>query len=107
MSIENTQVIDIISSAPDGSSTTLTATDHLEWGGREHLMAIQEKLNAYLAFIESGEIFDSYPIAKGTELRIEVVCKYEPDEEGRKFLALCGDAILNAGFSFGYRVHEI
>ncbi|MBK7685679.1 MAG: hypothetical protein IPJ25_06405 [Rhodocyclaceae bacterium] len=107
MSIEDAQVIDIISSAPDGSFTTLTATDHLDWGSREHLMMLQEKLNAYLAFIESGEIFDSYPKAKGTKLKLEVVCKYEPDEEGSKFLALCGDAILNAGFSFGYRVDEI
>ena len=107
MSIEDTQVIDIISSAPDGSSATLTATDHLEWGSREHLMMIQEKLNSYLAFIESGEIFNSYPQAKGKDLILEVVCKYEPDEEGKKFLALCGEAISNAGFSFGHRVHEI
>jgi hypothetical protein len=107
MSIEDTQVIDIISSAADGGSVTLTATDHLEWGNREHLMMIQDKLNAYLAFMESGEIFDTYPKAKGKELKLEVVCKYEPDEEGKKFLTLCGEVISNAGFSFRYRVHEI
>lgn len=65
MSIEDSKVIDIIGMAPDGSFVTLTATDHLEWGTREHLMMIQEKLNSYLAFIESGELFDTYPNAKG------------------------------------------
>ena len=107
MSIEDAQVIDIISSDPDGNSVTLTATDHLEWGSREHLMLIQDKLNAYLAFIESGEIFTAYPKASGKELKLEVVCKYEPDMEGKKFFALCTEAISNAGFSFAYRVHKI
>jgi hypothetical protein len=107
MSIEDTQVIDIISTAPDGSVVTLSATDHLEWSGSEHLMLIQDKLNSYLAFIESGEVFDSYPNAKEKELKIEIICKFEPDEEGKKFLTMCGEIITNAGFSFGYRVHEL
>jgi hypothetical protein len=107
MSIEDTQVIDIISTDPNAEEVVLTATDHLEWGGKEHLMTLQDKLNAYIAFIESGEIFESYPNAKGKKLKIDVVCKYQPDEEGRKFLAQCGEAVENAGFGFGYRVHEI
>jgi len=45
MSIEEAKVIDIISTAKDGSSVTLTATDHLEWDGKDHLLMIQEKIN--------------------------------------------------------------
>jgi hypothetical protein len=107
MSIEDTQVIDIISMSKDGSSVTLTATDHLDWGGKEHLMMIQDKLNSYLSFVESGEIFESYPNAKGKELIIDIVCKYTPDEEGVRFLGLCQEAIEKAGFSFSYKVNEI
>jgi hypothetical protein len=107
MSIEESQVIDIISTAKDGSSVTLTATDHLEWGGKEHLMMIQEKLNSYLAFVEGGEVFESYPDAKGKEIKIDIVCKFHPDEEGVKFLGLCQEAIENAGFLFCYKVNEI
>ena len=105
MSIEDTQVIDFISKDPKSDEVVLTATDHLEWGESEHLMNLQDKLNAYLAFIESGEIFESNPDAKGKKLKIDLVCKYPPDEEGRKFLDLCGEAVENAGF--GFRVHEI
>lgn len=104
MSIEESGVIDIISSEKDGSAVTLTATDHLEWGDGEHLMKVQEKLNSYLAFVESGEVFDAYPNAKGKEIRFEVVCKYNPDEEGAKFLSMCQQIIGEAGYCFSYRV---
>jgi hypothetical protein len=106
MSIEESHVIDLISTAKDGSSVILTATDHLEWGDTSHLLRIQEKLNSYLAFIESSEIFKSYPNAKGKEIKIDIVFKYHPDEEGVKFLALCQETIENAGFAFCYKVTE-
>jgi hypothetical protein len=107
MSIENAKVVDFIGTEPDSGYVTLTATDHLEWGDRDHLMKLQDKINSYLAFIESGEIFDSYPNAKGKQLKLDVVCKYEPDEEAKVFFARCKEVITNAGFEFGYRVHQI
>ena len=84
----------------------MSATDHLEWGNGEHLLAIQEKLNCYLSFIESGEIFESYPKAKNNELKIELVCKYEPDHDGIQFLQKCTEVIAGAGLVFNYAVHK-
>src|SRR5690606_21130206 len=107
MSIEDTQVIDFISARPNSGEVVLTVTDHLEWGESQHLVMLQDKLNSYLAFIESGEILECYPNAKGSKLRIEVVCKFPPDEEGRNFLGRAGEVVNKAGFVFGYRVHEI
>lgn len=107
MSIEDTQIVDFISTDPISGDVVLTATDHLEWGDRHHLMALQDKLNSYLAFIESGEVYESYPNAEGKKLRIEVICKCPPDEEGKSFLGRAGEVIGRAGFGFGYRVHEI
>ena len=105
MTIEDAQVIDIISTPKDGNGVTLTATDHLEWGDREHLMMLQDKLNSYLSFIESGEIYEQCPNFTGNKIIIDLVCKYPPDEEGVKFLRLCQEAMLDAGFLFTYRVH--
>ncbi|WP_407059149.1 DUF6572 domain-containing protein [Ralstonia syzygii subsp. celebesensis] len=31
----------------------------------EHLLLLQEKINCYLRFIESGEIYNSFPSAEG------------------------------------------
>ncbi len=106
MSIEDIQVIDIISTDLKDGSVTLVATDHLEWGSGEHLLTIQEKLNCYLSYIESGEVYESYPNAKGHEIKIQLACKYQPDDDAVKFLRQCEKIIDEAGFKFSYRVHE-
>lgn len=71
------------------------------------MLTIQEKLNSYLAFIESGEIYDTYPNAKGKVIAIKVMCMYPPDDEGRVFFEKCREVINSAGFNFFYAVKEI
>jgi hypothetical protein len=107
MSVENPNVIDIIRSEKDGGRVTLTITDHLEWGDGKHLLKLQDKLNKYLAFIESGEILEKYPGAQGKAVKINVACKFRPDSEGEKFLHLCRGKIAEAGFEFSYETHGI
>lgn len=107
MSVDDPKVIDIIHSEKEGGSVTLTVTDHLEWGDGEHLIKLQEKLDSYLAFIESGEIFEQYPGATGKVIKLNVVCKYRPDPEGEKFLSLCREVIAKAGFEFSHEAHGI
>ncbi|WP_367171653.1 DUF6572 domain-containing protein [Zoogloea sp.] len=68
---------------------------------------IQEKLNSYLAFVETGEILESYPAAEGRSIKLVVICQFEPDEEGARFLSLRREVIKNAGLDFGYRVENI
>ena len=66
-----------------------------------HIPQLQEKLNDYLAFIESGEIYESYPDAHGREIEIQLICKYLPLEgEGSAFIEHAGDKIRGAGFHF-------
>jgi len=45
-------------------------------------MLFQTKLNHYLAFVESGEILESYPGAKGRPILFSAVFKFPPDEGG-------------------------
>ncbi len=61
MSITYSQVIDIWAIPnwePD--NVVLYVSDHLEWGEKaeqgEHLQLLQDKLNTYVAFIESGDL---------------------------------------------------
>jgi hypothetical protein len=65
---------------------------------------LQEKLNTYLSYIESGEIFDSYPNACGEAIRISVACKFRPDDAALRFLQLCKEEIEKTGFGFAYEV---
>jgi hypothetical protein len=104
MSVEDTETVDFISTKKESETVVLTISDHLGWGNQEHLETLQDKLNAYLRFIESGEIYDSYPSSKGKKIQICVSLKYEPDDEGEKFLEKCTDIILSSGYQFIYEV---
>ncbi|NCT40333.1 MAG: hypothetical protein GW778_01550 [Alphaproteobacteria bacterium] len=100
MGVEQTNLVDFISVS--GDQCILTATSALEWGCNEHLYLIQEKLNTYLAFIESGEIYEH---CQQTDIRT-IVIKFEflhaPDKEGEEFLAKCENILSEAGHNFFY-----
>jgi hypothetical protein len=107
MAVDNPDVVDAIGIERATGIVALTISDHLEWGdGDQHLLTLQAKINRYLAFIESGEVFESYPQAVGKTLRVDVVCKHPPSEAGVRFLAEARDAIEQAGWLFTWRVPE-
>jgi hypothetical protein len=101
MSIEQTDVVDLIGTDRMTGHVTLTISDHLDWSDSvAHQLLLQTKLNRYLAFVESGEILQSYPNAKDRPIIFELVFKFVPDEGGRAFLAKVKPIIESAGFSF-------
>ncbi|WP_155914633.1 DUF6572 domain-containing protein [Asticcacaulis sp. AC460] len=102
MTVENVDIIDFISLDNECGDVVLTISDHLEWGG-DHIIILQEKINTYLSFIESGQIFFSYPLAKGKKITIEVVHKYPPDEIGLSFFRSAAPIISSAGMSLRHR----
>jgi uncharacterized protein DUF6572/type VI secretion system (T6SS) immunity protein Tdi1 len=103
MTIEQRNVVDFISMRSDGRAV-LTVSDHLDWvADRDHLLALQSKLNDYLAFIESGEIYDAYPGARGKDIEIQVVLKHSPSGDGVRFLERAREAIV---FQLDWNVDE-
>ncbi|WP_261334802.1 DUF6572 domain-containing protein [Rhizobium leguminosarum] len=88
MSLDQTNVVDAIGVDDATGELVLTITDHLEWTGsdKEHLLLLQEKLNTYLGFVESGEMLETYPDAKGRAVLIDVVCKYLPSQHAQRLL---------------------
>jgi hypothetical protein len=101
MSIEQLDTVDIISEDKESGAVVLTISDHLDWSdGIRHQTLLQAKLNKYLAFVESGEIVESYPKAKGRPLIFNIAFKFKPDPEGRKFLSKVKEIIESAGVGF-------
>ena len=99
MSIEQTDVIDIISTDRVTGHVVLTISDHLDWSsGAAHQALLQAKLNRYLAFVESGEILESYPDAKDRPVEFKVVFQFAPDAGGQAFLAKVRPVVESAGF---------
>jgi hypothetical protein len=101
MSVEQRKVVDCVGMDKTDGHVTLTITDHLSWlPDNEHLLVLQNKINDYLAFLASGELYDAYPQAHGREIEIQVICKYSPAGDGVRFLELASETVRKAGFRF-------
>jgi len=87
MTVEQTDVVDVYTNNPDTRQVLLTISDHLDWDNKENLFVRQEKINKYLEFIESGEIWDSLKLPNDSSVQIELV-------------------VNKAGFEFIYNVGE-
>lgn len=81
MTIEQTEVVDAIGIERSTGHIVLSISDHLDWVDVErHSTLMREKVDSYLRFVSSGEIFQSYPKARSRQVVIRVYCKYRiPD----------------------------
>ena len=106
MSVDQNDKVDVISVTEDGK-VKLTISDHLPWDKEnKHLIILQDKINSYLGFIESGEILESYPMAKDANLVISIVLKYAPFGDSLVFLSQCSEIVSKAGIGFEWRHRE-
>jgi hypothetical protein len=107
MAIDQTDVIDFIGIDPKTDAAILYISDHLEWteddqSNKLHMFLLQEKINAYLRFIESGEIYQSYPKASGREIMIKVLMKYQLSQEARILSEKIRTFLFNAGHNIEF-----
>jgi hypothetical protein len=104
MSVTNLEVVDAISIDLMGNAV-LTIADDLLWdNGNEHLLILQSKINAYLKFIESGNLYQKYPDAEGRNIVINIASKYEPDDNAMEFINRTKQILQSAGYSFHFEV---
>jgi hypothetical protein len=107
MAIDQTNVVDSIGVDPNRDEAQLIISDHLGWneGGeqdREHMFLLQEKINTYLRFIESGEIYTAYPKAKGKKTVIRIIAKYDMNGEGKGFFKKIEEALFASGHTISF-----
>jgi len=104
MSVDQVNVVDFVSRNKEGE-IVLTISDHLAWNKtREHLFVLQEKINTYLRFVESGEIYEKYPEAGGRRIRVDVKFHYQPTLEALAFLDKVKPTIEAAGVIFSFEL---
>jgi hypothetical protein len=107
MSIVDTKVVDIIAVPEwEPNNVILIITDHLKWGDKaeqgEHLLLLQEKINTYIALIESGEILESYPPSKGKLPIIRINGLYELPEQAEFFVDRVAQTLKEVGIGFEF-----
>jgi hypothetical protein len=100
MSIDQTDTIDFTALDKASGDLWLTISDHLPWEENEddHLVLLQNKLNAYLRFIESGEVFKTVPDTKARGIVINLVGKFPLSQKADFFFGKARVAVEGAGF---------
>ena len=87
MSVDNAGVVDAIGVEPATGFVVLAIHDDLDWTDEvAHLRALQDKLNAYFAFVQTGELNVAYPDAVGRPVRIDILGRHLFPEHRRDFL---------------------
>ena len=105
MSIEHVDKIDGM--AIDGENNEylrLLLTDHLEWKGgnntlseHKHLLLLQDKINAYLSFLETEQYKAHYPDSDFNLAIIEIHFQFDISENCEKFLQAIQDQVGQHG----------
>jgi len=103
MSVIDKEKIDAIAITPDGEGIKFLITDHLNWTDEyKHLLVMQEKINIYIMFLESGQYKDVYINMEFQYVVIEIHFMYEPTEKARPFLQTVQNQISQMGIRIEY-----
>jgi uncharacterized protein DUF6572 len=105
VTIEETDIVDAIGVESRSGKVILTIFDHLDWRDEKaHLVALENKVNTYLRFIESGELREAYPDAKKRNPVIDLVTRLELPKAGIDYLARIRRVLGDAGIGLRTRV---
>lgn len=111
MSVQNTTVVDRLGLEKETGAILLLVLDDLDWSNEEeHLRLLQAKLNTYLAFIESGEVFEHFTsdlrrrVSETSPIKVLVLAKHDLPFAGSHFMTNAESTFRGAGFSL---VHEV
>lgn len=92
MSIDQTTVIDAVAIDRERNVLFLLLTDPLPWKDRpdcreyDYLMLLQEKINAYLSYLETTQYQRQYPDQTFDLTVIEIRFQYDITDNFQKFL---------------------
>jgi len=104
MSVMETDNIDAIGMDKEMQRVFLSIIDPLLWDDEDvHLFTLQEKINTYLVFIESGELLKAFPASKGFDISIELILMHVPSDKAIAFFDKTIQILLDKQivFTFG------
>jgi hypothetical protein len=102
MAVDERNIIDFVSAGKDGT-VTLSIADHLSWDDeQQHLYQLQEKLNRYMDFINSGELAEKFPEAADLRPIIKVHFVHPPTAAAKEVLSKAASLIEAERVSFTF-----
>ncbi|WP_427309543.1 DUF6572 domain-containing protein [Cupriavidus sp. H39] len=85
ITVQSGSTIDAIGVDRQTGAVHLNIVDSLPWD-TAHLQLLQAKINTYLGFIESGEVYSCYPEAKGDKWLSTSSCDFAQAKRQSDFL---------------------
>ena len=105
MSLDNTNIIDAVGLEKDTGYVVLTIADSWDWSAEyEHLVALQNKINSYFAFITSGQLLQDYPKASGRKVKLDIVVRYPLSQAAIEFVAKAPSVAAGIGVELSSRL---
>jgi hypothetical protein len=107
MSVLETDLIDYIYLDDEDETPVLVVTDPLTWRPPEderHLDMLRDKLNAQIAFIETGQIKAVWPRFDGRAVRVEVVAHCPLTTTARDFYDLARQVMTKANMDLRFQL---
>jgi hypothetical protein len=107
MSVLETNLIDYIYLEGDDGVPVLVVSDPLSWRPPEdqrHLTALRDKLNAQIAFVETGQLVGVWPSYCGGLVRVQVVARHALTEAAEDFYSLAREVMTEANMDLSVRM---
>lgn len=99
--IHNPDVIDALGYDPKSDVFVLAMFETRAWDGSiQRVTELQNKIDAYLQYIDSGQLWEAQPDAVGKRVRLELRCLYPPDEGIRRFTSDAAEFLRPRGIDF-------
>jgi hypothetical protein len=107
MSVLDTDMVDYVYLDDTTQTPVLVVSDPLTWKPPEdedHLEALREKLNAQIAFVETGQIRNVWPGYAGGLVKVEVVARFALNRAAEEFYGLAERVMQKANMSLDFRL---
>jgi len=109
MSVLETDIVDYIYLDDDEVTPVLVVSDPLSWRGdaeAAHIDALRDKLNAQIAFVESGQIRGVWPGYDGRRVKVEVVARWALNDSACEFYDRASQVMTRANMDLCFRLWD-
>jgi hypothetical protein len=103
MTIEQADKVDGLGIDAEKGEVVLMISDHLEWVDQTtHFLKLDHKLGCYIDFVQSGQLCETMPQAKGMVTRIKLVHQFAPSVEAKSILDSITQQLSEMSVAFSY-----
>jgi len=114
MTVQDSGTVDWLGIEKGTGAVLMTIIDDLDWSEEhEHLLLLQEKINTYLAFFESGEVYQAVEenigrrVEPGTPMKVSILARYQWTPKALQFLGHVGGVMESIGLTLQFKVVEV